>query len=284
MKPKPVFTACIVLCLLLGAAAGAMLYTGVYNVSALQQHTGIVFEMLEYTRVRSIAVRSPREVPDLNASDWQQSGVALYSRHCQQCHGAPGVAPEPFALGMLPAPSPIVKVARIRPPEEIYWAITHGVKMSGMPAWEYRLSEDQRWAIVALISRLPAMTPQDYAELQRAEDVEAAMEAEPVAAYRLADRATRLRRGRIALQQYNCAGCHEIPGITAAEAHVGPPLEGLAAQVFIAGLLPMNAHNLKQWIMLPQTLKPGTAMPNMGVSDSHAEWMVEYLLSETVNP
>ena len=36
-------------------------------------------------------------------------------------------------------------------------------------------------------------------------------------------------RGRLALTQYACNGCHVIPGVTGAQVHVGPPLAGMAA-------------------------------------------------------
>lgn len=274
--------ACI---LIIGSAIAAyVLYFGVYNVSALQQHTGIVFELLEYARVRSISVHSKRDVPDLESTDWKHSGLVLYTAHCQQCHGAPGIAPDSFSLGMLPAPSPIIKIARSRPPEEIFWAITHGVKMSGMPAWKYRLSEKERRQLVALIINMASLTTREYANLLEDATHLAVAKSHPAPEFSIQNQKERLKLGRIALQQYNCSGCHEIPGITAAATHVGPSLKKIEKQVFLVGLLPMNAHNLKQWIRFPQAIKPGTAMPSMDVPEEHAELMIEYLLSDTVNP
>ena len=46
-----------------------------------------------------------------------------------------------------------------RDPAQTFWIIKHGIKMSGMPAWEYRLEERELWAIVAFLDALPLMTP-----------------------------------------------------------------------------------------------------------------------------
>ena len=45
---------------------------------------------------------------------------------------------------------------------ELYWITRHGVKMSGMPAWEVHLSENDLWAVVAFVSAMPGMSARDY--------------------------------------------------------------------------------------------------------------------------
>ncbi|GGI54965.1 c-type cytochrome [Oxalicibacterium solurbis] len=84
-------------------------------------------------------------------------------------------------------------------------------------------------------------------------------------------------KGRIALTQYGCQACHVIPGITGSDVHVGPPLEGLASRDMIAGSLPNTPDNLVRWIRDPQAVDPQTAMPNMGVSEAHAQDIAAYL-------
>jgi mono/diheme cytochrome c family protein len=37
--------------------------------------------------------------------------------------------------------------------------------MSGMPAWEFRLSDADTWAVVAFMNRMPTMTVADYKTL-----------------------------------------------------------------------------------------------------------------------
>jgi cytochrome c2 len=79
--------------------------------------------------------------------------------------------------------------------------------------------------------------------------------------------------------QKGCGGCHTIPGIQGAAGTIGPNLGGVASRNRIAGGAVPNTgpDDLKKWIMNPQALKPGTAMPNLGLSDSDATNIVAYL-------
>jgi cytochrome c2 len=86
-------------------------------------------------------------------------------------------------------------------------------------------------------------------------------------------------RGRLALTQYACHACHQIPGITGSAVHVGPPLDGLAKRRVIARNLPNTPANLGRWIREPQKIDPHTAMPTLGVSEEDAKDMVAYLLT-----
>jgi cytochrome c len=58
---------------------------------------------------------------------------------------------------------------------------------------------------------------------------------------------------------------------------VGPPLTMFAQRAYIAGQLPNEPDNLIRWIQDPQTVEPGTAMPDLGVDTSTARDMAAYL-------
>jgi len=102
--------------LVVGALAGAALvYSGLYDVAATDQHLWLTYWTLRAAMERSIAVRARRvEVPALDDTTRIRRGLGLHREHCAQCHGAPGVAPEPFALGMLPVPENLALIARQR--------------------------------------------------------------------------------------------------------------------------------------------------------------------------
>jgi putative membrane protein len=86
-------------------------------------------------------------------------------------------------------------------------------------------------------------------------------------------------RGASALERFGCGSCHTIPGIRGADALVGPPLNDWSRRGYIAGELPNNAANLIRWIMDPQAVEPGTAMPNLGVSEEQARDIAAYLFA-----
>jgi cytochrome c len=79
--------------------------------------------------------------------------------------------------------------------------------------------------------------------------------------------------------KYGCGGCHEIAGIRGAHGRVGPPLTTIGQRAYIAGNLPNRPENLVLWIMNPQGVEPGTAMPNLDVTLEDARSMASYLYS-----
>jgi|SRR5690554_5428303 cytochrome c len=86
-------------------------------------------------------------------------------------------------------------------------------------------------------------------------------------------------RGAQALADYGCGSCHTIPGVHGADALVGPPLNAWAERRFIAGTLANQPENLIEWIRFPQSIEPGTAMPDLGVEEADARDMSAYLFS-----
>lgn len=79
--------------------------------------------------------------------------------------------------------------------------------------------------------------------------------------------------------EYGCPTCHVIPNVPGAVGKVGPSLQSLAQRSYVAGVLPNNPQNLQQWIMHPQHFQPGTAMPDMGVTDQDAQKIQRFLES-----
>lgn len=84
-------------------------------------------------------------------------------------------------------------------------------------------------------------------------------------------------RGAAAMRRYGCGSCHVVPGVAGATGLVGPPLTGFAGRTYIAGLLPNEPEHLVRWIRAPQAIAPGTAMPNLGVTENEARDMAAYL-------
>ncbi|MCI0398994.1 MAG: cytochrome c oxidase assembly protein [Chloroflexi bacterium] len=86
-------------------------------------------------------------------------------------------------------------------------------------------------------------------------------------------------RGRQAILAYGCPACHTIPGIPGATATVGPPLSDWAKRHYIAGSLANTPENLVRWLDNPQAIEPGTAMPDLDVSEEAARDISAYLYS-----
>jgi len=74
-----------------------------------------------------------------------------------------------------------------------------------------------------------------------------------------------------------CSACHSIGG-TPANGTVGPDLTHLASRRTIAaGAMPMSEGNLYGWVEDPQSIKPGTKMPTIGLEPDQLHAVVAYL-------
>ena len=80
---------------------------------------------------------------------------------------------------------------------------------------------------------------------------------------------------------YGCGSCHVISGIDGANGRVGPDLNGISKRAAIAGSLPNDPRAMILWLQHPQVLRPGSAMPEMGVTDPAARDMAAYLYSRS---
>ncbi len=264
----------VITALFVGAAMTGVvvLYAGFYNVAATHQHLRPTFWLLKTGMRESIQRRAHRiEVPDLADRALSRRGLALYEAQCAQCHGAPGVAPQLFALGMLPVPTNLAYAVRELSPAELYWVVKNGLKMTGMPAWEFRLSDRDLWAVVAFLIELPGIAPDEYAARVRALDDKGRV---PTAD---AGGPPDPERGKVALEQYACTTCHSIPGIVGEHAPVGPPLDRVAGRQYLAGVIRNTPENMVRWLREPQAIAPRSAMPNLGVTERDARDIAAYL-------
>src|SRR5262245_3036814 len=80
-------------------------------------------------------------------------GRSLYAQQCASCHGADGKAMTEAASAMKVKPADLTKLVG-RTGGEIYWVITNGIKASGMPAFETKMSQRERWLTVLFVEHL----------------------------------------------------------------------------------------------------------------------------------
>lgn len=93
------------------------------------------------------------------------------------------------------------------------------------------------------------------------------------------DADARVRHGQVLMTRYQCGSCHVVPGVAQADGRVGPSLARFGRRSYIAGEVPNRPQALARWIAAPQSVVPGTPMPDMGVPDRDARDMAAYLLS-----
>jgi mono/diheme cytochrome c family protein len=281
MRNKPLLLAAAATTAALGLAAAlvgaAAVYGGLYDVAATTQHWQLTHTLLETAMRHSVRLRA-RDIAEPPLADERMAlrGAGCFRDKCVQCHGAPGVAQGDVGKSMQPLPGPLVDAPRHWRARELYWVARHGIKMSGMPAWQFRLADQELREVVAFMQRLPDLNAAQYADwIRRAPPAPAcgaSLTPAPDATAPLD-----LERGRLALHQHACSACHIIPGVTGPQAYVGPPLAGIGSRRLIAGTLANTPDNMAAWIMRTQEVKPGTAMPQLGVGEREAREMAGYL-------
>jgi mono/diheme cytochrome c family protein len=163
---KTILGTTLALALLAVLGSAAVIYSGIYDVAATAPHWPITQWAMETTRLRSVKVHAAG-IADPAALDDEATivmGTDHFAAHCAVCHGAPGVPKGDIAKGLYPQPPNLDGAAKLYRPAELFWVLKNGLKMTGMPAWNDH-SDEELWATVAFLEKLPAMTEQEYAKL-----------------------------------------------------------------------------------------------------------------------
>ncbi len=103
---------------------------------------------------REMPQSSPIQPTDANL----EAGAHIYRQDCATCHGLPGEA-SPFAVHMYPSAPQLWKSHRAGvvgvsddPPGETYWKVDNGIRLTGMPAFNKVLSQNQIWQVTLLLA------------------------------------------------------------------------------------------------------------------------------------
>jgi mono/diheme cytochrome c family protein len=148
------------------AAAVGFTFSGLYDVSASTPDKGLIRWALVNTQRHSVhraveGIKGKVKVPNLEDPQLIRTGLVHYQEMCTVCHGAPGVNISEIGQGLNPDPPELSGIGRDEP-EETFWIVKNGIKMTGMPAFGVTHTDDEVWAIVAFARRMGKLTPQQY--------------------------------------------------------------------------------------------------------------------------
>lgn len=198
------------LVLLAGLFAAALLgafiiaWSGVYNIAATAGHWAITRWFLEFGMRNAVETHAfGIDVPPLDRPALFHKGLGHYQGGCSPCHGAPGEPRNPIALSMLPPAPYLPDKIQDWTPAQLFWIVRHGLKYTGMPAWPAQSRDDEVWAIVAFLLRLPQLSEDEYRRLARGEISTSTGE----------ERASLIARsGGAGESLLACARCHGLQG------------------------------------------------------------------------
>lgn len=152
--------------------AGIVLFPwlGVYNVAASTGHFHVVDLFLRFGMENSVRARAPETtLPSLDDEDMVRLGAGHFHAGCAYCHGSPGTPVSPVAASMLPPPPDLKDKVGLWRDGELFWLVKHGLKYAGMPGWPVLQRDDEVWAVIAFLRRLPMLDRDGYRALAMGE-------------------------------------------------------------------------------------------------------------------
>jgi len=205
-------------------------------------------------------------------------GKKTFARFCAPCHGTGGAGDGYNAVNLDPhardltdtSEAYMVKLSN----QEIYDVISQGgrgVDLAPlMPAWGKVFSEDEIWSLVAYIRTLHPYKGEPvqfdeakpYSRQKPKAEVETEAEFEALMAEHVADEAARearIAQGEEGFGDFGCIGCHKVGEQGGA---LGPDLT--------RGGFMLQPQFIYRWVRNPQSFKPKTRMPNLGLEKEEA--------------
>lgn len=212
-------------------------------------------------------------------------GMHNFGQYCVTCHGIGGTGgpvPEPLNKGQQAFAPPLANRADFRPPtaiekqqkaDYIRKTVSRG-KGNIMPAW----SVDEGGALNSqdIDDLVNFVQNGDFSQVKNTIAPDRLQSLQATAAANGGGDAN-APPGKALFLAKGCAGCHTIEGVSSGT--VGPNLSKEGAKDNIAGVLPMSKDNLMKWLANPPGVKPGTAMPNLGLSPQEQSDLADYITS-----
>jgi thiosulfate dehydrogenase len=88
------------------------------------------------------------------------AGARAYEQNCSFCHGGVARRTSPMRTKFNPPVPQILQAVPGDPDSHLFWAVKHGIRLSGMPSWDGVLSDAQMWQIVAFIKNSGKLPPE----------------------------------------------------------------------------------------------------------------------------
>jgi cytochrome c553 len=215
-------------------------WSGVYSVAASRGHWLVVEWMLAFVMRNSVETHALGiKAPALNDPNLVVLGAAQFHAACAVCHGAPSLPASAALRTMLPPPPDLAEAAPHWKDRELFWIVKHGIKYTGMPAWASLQRDDEVWAMVAFLKRLPGLDAQSYRELAFGVPKEPARSGRDIASSHATDEAFG-----------TCMHCHGADD-RGPRSSLVPVLHGQPAEFLVATLQAYGEGKRQSGIMQP---------------------------------
>lgn len=131
---------------------------------------------MERTMARNARkVATPPEAKNLTNPRQQQTAEMIgeadehFVEHCGACHGIDGRGDTVIGRNLYPQVPDMSQVeTQLLGDGELYYIISNGIRLTGMPAWGTEDKPEAIWDLVSLIRRLPKLAPEELKSLRDA--------------------------------------------------------------------------------------------------------------------
>ncbi len=188
-----------------------------------------------------------------------ERGQQVYQQSCALCHGADGHSATELGRGMYP-PAMDLTSPHVQhwSDGDLFWIIQNGIRLTGMPAWNGAISEEDMWKLARFIHALPQISAAGAVQ----------SEAPSTPPLKQADL---IRYGETLYRQEGCFTCHRLDG---EGTKLGPDLtyEG-------------NRGRSNEWLIghfkNPTAYSPGSVMPSFkNLKDEQLKALVAFLQNQ----
>lgn len=250
-----------------------------------QVAVSVLLMLVIFILTLAYVVREPTRMAQASQRQMEvaiEKGVHTYTALCVSCHGARGEGGVGKPLNTAPfregTAQELDKAA-----DTLRKTISRGRFGTAMPAWAQDdggpLNQEQINQLVVMIqhgdwtevAKLAGAVPPQPAPAPGTTGATA-----PGAAHAYPGASDLAAQGKALYAAKGCAACHG-PNL---QGGVGPNLQHFASKTDIVGVAPLNADNLKKWLSDPAGVKPGTAMPKLGLGDRDLEALVAFLMQQ----
>jgi len=139
----------------LGVGAVAL---GAVNPSATTRPSKLERAVAHAALGAAVRARAPRGKTAPSDPASVDRGRETYRANCLVCHGVPGGEQSTIAAGLNPpVPDLAEPETQARTDGELYFLVSGGVRLTGMPSFERSLPEAVRWDVVAFLRVLPTL-------------------------------------------------------------------------------------------------------------------------------
>jgi mono/diheme cytochrome c family protein len=88
------------------------------------------------------------------------AGMKIYQTNCAGCHGDIHQPRGASGNAFYPRAPQFMEDSPDMPENQNFYVIQHGIRLSGMPAWESSLKEQEMWQVTTFLSHMDKLPPQ----------------------------------------------------------------------------------------------------------------------------